>query len=146
MYIYIYICIYICIQLPCGPIPATVSGMGPKATKTNQNRHHELSKKHQKLMPGGVPEALGGGLGTILAARGAPEVSQGRPETKKSRKRTSQPPPGTQLGGQILTFRRFCWSFSYCFFECRFERPPGPILNGLAEVLQRFLNMFFIIF
>ena len=70
------------IQLPCGPAPASAPGMGPKTTKTTKNRHTQLSKKHKKLRPAGVPEALGGGLGTILT----PKVSQGRPETKKCRK------------------------------------------------------------
>ena len=78
---------YICIQLPCGPVPATVPGMGGKTTKTTKNKcarngtqnekifqkmHQKLRKNHQKLRPGGVPEALGGGLGTILAPKGVP--------------------------------------------------------------------------
>ena len=44
-------------------------------------------------MPGGVPEVLGGGLGTIATPGGAPEVSQGRPELTQCRKLTSRPPP-----------------------------------------------------
>ncbi len=50
-----------------------------------------MTTNHQKLRFGGVPEALGGGLGTILAPRGAPGVSQGRPEPKKSPKVRSFP-------------------------------------------------------
>ena len=129
--------IWIYIQLPCGPIPATVPGMGPKATKTTQNRHQKLSKNHQKLMPGGVPEALGGGLGTILV----PGAPQRCPRDARRRKRVENGlgdhPPRDQLGCQIRTFRRFCESFSSCFFECRFGRPPGSILSGFGKVFRK---------
>ena len=47
------------------------------------NNHQQMTQNHKQIRFGGVPEALGGGLGTILAPRGAPGVSQGRPEPKK---------------------------------------------------------------
>ena len=58
------------IQLLCGPAPPTVPGISPKTTESTKNR------RQQKLRPGGVPEGLGKGLGTILGSRGAQEVSQ----------------------------------------------------------------------
>ena len=54
-----------------------------KATTTTKNGHRQFIENHEKLMPRGVPEALGGCLGTILAPRGAPEGSKGRLEPKK---------------------------------------------------------------
>ena len=51
---------------------------------TNYRKNPQTNYKNRvKLKPRGVPETLGGGLGTILAAGGAPEVSQGRPQPKK---------------------------------------------------------------
>ena len=89
------------IQLPCGPIPATVPGIGPKATKTTQNMHQKLSKHHQKLKPGGVPEPLGGGLGTILAPKGASDVPRDARTRKSLKTENLGPPPGAQVGDTI---------------------------------------------
>ena len=98
MYTCIYVCVGIYIQLPCGPAPGTVPGLtgwvadwltdwltGCKTTGTTKRKHQKLCENHQKLRPRGLPEAPGGGLGIILAPRGAPEVSRGRPVTKKCR-------------------------------------------------------------
>ena len=53
-----------------------------KATKTTKNGHHKLTPNHEKLTPGGVPEALGGGLWTISV----PGVPQRGPRDARSRK------------------------------------------------------------
>ena len=98
-------------------------------------------------MPGGVPETLGGGLGTILAPRGAPEVSQGRPETKKSRERTSRPPPqGPSWEAKFGLFVDFVGLFRIVFVECRFGRPPGFILSGFGKVFGEIFEHLFINF
>ena len=53
-----------------------------EATKTTKNKHHKLTQNHEKLTPGGVPEAVGGGLGTISVPGGDP----GCPRDARSRK------------------------------------------------------------
>ena len=98
---------YIYIQLPCGPIPATVPGMGPKTTKNIRKRHQKLSKNHQKLRPGGVPEALGGGLGTILVPKGVP----GTPGDEKVPKTDFATPPRDPVGRPNLDFLSILWVF-----------------------------------
>ena len=111
--------------------PATAPGMGPKTTKTTKNRYHKLSKNQIKLRPGGVPEGLGGGLGTILTPKSVP----GTPGDEKVPKIDfATPPPGTQLEVKFGFFVDFVGFFSYCFFECRFGRPPGGLLSGFGEV------------
>ena len=57
-------------------------------------------------------------------------------DEKESKTDFAIPPPGTQLGSKILTFCRFSLSFFYCFFECRFGRPPGVILGGFGKVFR----------
>ena len=136
-----YLHIYIYIQLPCGPIPATVPGMGPKTTKNIRKRHQKLSKNHQKLRPGGVPEALGGGLGTILAPKGVP----GTPGDEKGRKRTSyNPPQGPSWETKFGLFVDSVGLFSSRFFDCRFGRFPGRILSGFGEVFGQIFEYFFV--
>ena len=90
-------------------------------------------------MPGGVPEALGRGLGTILV----PRVVRRR---KRLENGLGGPPPRDPVGEQISTFCRFCGAFSCCFFECRFGRSPGSILSGFGEVFKEIFDHFFIIF
>jgi len=87
-------------------------------------------------MPGGVPEALGRGLGTILVPRGAQR-------RKSAENGLEDPPPRDPVGQQFLTFYRFCESFSCCFFECRFGRRPGPILSGFGDVFGEIFEHFF---
>ena len=53
-----------------------------KATTTTKNGRQKLTENHEKLTPGGVPEALGGGLGTISVPGGDP----GCPRDARSRK------------------------------------------------------------
>ena len=91
------------------------------------------------MTPRGVPEALGGGLGTILV----PRVARRR---KRPENGLGDPPPRDPVGEQILTFCRFCGAFSCCFFECRFGRSLGPILSGFGEVFKEIFEHFFIIF
>ena len=139
LYVYIHIFPYSNIQLPCGPIPATVPGMGPKTTKTIQKRHQKFSKNHQKLTPGGVPEALGGGLGTILAPKGVP----GTPgDEKKSKTDEFAPPPAPSWETKFGLFVDFGGLFSHRFFDCRFGRFPGRISSGFGVFLDTFLNIF----
>ena len=135
-----YMYIYIYIQLPCGPIPATVPGMGPKATKTIQNRHQKLSKNHKKLMPGGVPEALGGGLGTILAPRGARR-------RKRVKNRTWRPPPqGPSCEAKFGLFVDFVSLFSNCFLSVVFEGFRVRFYVDLGRFFKGFLNIFLLNF
>ena len=90
-------------------------------------------------MPGGFLEALGGGLGTILVPRGARR-------RKRAENGLGDPPPRHPVGEQILTFCRFCGSFSCCFFECRFGRPPGPILSGFGKVFKDIFEFVLMVF
>ena len=91
------------------------------------------------MTPGGVPETLVGSLGTILV----PRVARRR---KRAENGLGDPPPRDPVGEQILTFCRFCGSFSCCFFECRFGRRPGPILSGFGEVFKEIIEHVFMIF
>ena len=81
--------------------------MGPKTTKTIQKRHQKFSKNHQKLTPGGVPEALGGGLGIILAPEGVPET----PRDEKVPKTDFATPPRDPVGIPISNFLSILWVF-----------------------------------
>ena len=101
------------IQLPCGPIPATVPGIGPKTTKTIQNRYQKFSKNHTKLMPGGVPETLGEVLG--------PFWHQGAPEDKRLKNGLGDPPPRDPVVKPNYDFLRFRGSFSCCFLSVVLE-------------------------
>ena len=53
-----------------------------KATTTTKNGRQKLTENHEKLTPGGVPEALGGGLWTISVSG----VPQRGPRDARSRK------------------------------------------------------------
>ena len=62
-----------------------------QATKTIKNGHHKLTKNHCKLTPGGgVPEALGGGPGTI-SGPGVTQDVPGTPGAEKVMKSSSFP-------------------------------------------------------
>ena len=67
-------------------------------------------------------------------------------DEKDSKTDLEDPPPRDPVGEQISTFCRFCGAFSCCFFECRFGRRPGPILNGFGEVFREIVEYVFMIF
>ena len=81
-------------------------------------------QKSSKIEVRGVPEALGGGLGTILAPRGAPGVSQGRSDPKKLPKVRSNPvrspPRGLPKMVDFRYFSDFRVVFLKMFFGCVF--------------------------
>ena len=89
-----------------GRVPTQVRSWkndGKSYRKNNQNHpkiDDESSEIHLKLRSGGVLEALGRGLGPILAPKGAPR-------TNNRQKVTSSTPPGTILEAQIDTFPMF---------------------------------------
>ena len=106
---------------------------GPQNEKIFQKRHQKLKKNHQKLRPGGVLEALGGGLGTILAPKGVP----GTPGDEKVPKTDfATPPQGPSWETKFGLFVDFVGLFSCRFFGCRFGRPLGTILSGFGEVFR----------
>jgi hypothetical protein len=120
-------------------VPQGSKKTNPQSNNNYQKRRPKLTGNHEKVTPGGVPEALGGGLGTILV----PRVARRR---KRPENGLGDPPPRDPVGEQILTFCRFCGAFSCCFFECRFGRSPGSILSGFGEVFKEIFEHFFIIF
>ena len=61
---------------------------------TTKRGRQKLIENDEKLTPGRVPEALGGGLGTILV----PRVARRR---KRPENGLGDPPPGTQLGSKF---------------------------------------------
>ena len=75
MHIYIHICllvyIYTCVSLSLY-ISSCPAGQPPPPRQEWVPKRQKLAKttSKQKLMLGGVPEALGGGLGTILTPKG----------------------------------------------------------------------------
>ena len=82
---------------------------------------------------GGVPEALGGGLGTILVPKGVP----GTPGDEKVPKTDFVTPlQGPSWETKFGLFVDFVGLFSSRFFDCRFGRPPGTILSGFGEVFK----------
>ena len=63
---------------------------GPQNDKNYTKQGQQMSKNHTKLMPGGVPEALGKVLGPFWPP-GAPGDENG------VKNGLGDPPPGTQL-------------------------------------------------
>ena len=127
-YIHIYIFTYVhisiythYIQFSCGPIPATVPGMGPKTRKSSKKGITNLVKIIKNWGPEGSRRLLGEVLGPFWH----PRVSQGRPDTKKCWNRNSRTPPGAQLGDQIRTFCRYWRSFFPSFFWLSFWEVSG---------------------
>ena len=95
IYIYIYVCIYIYISscpagylrhraycVLCSGVAKAQRKQTHKATTTTKNGRHKLTENHEKLTPGGIPEALGGGLWTISVSG----VPQRGPRDARSRK------------------------------------------------------------
>ena len=114
---------------------------GPQNEKIFQKRHQKLNKNHQKLRPGGVPEALGGGLGTILAPKGVP----GTPRHEKVLKPEQyDPPPGPSWETKFGLVVDFGGVFSHRFFDCRFGRFPGRILSGFGAVFGEIFEYLFV--
>ena len=69
------------------------------------------------MTPGVVPEALGGGPGTIVTPKGVP----GTPgDEKVSKMDFATPPQGLGWETKFELFVNFVGLFSYSFFECRF--------------------------
>ena len=134
---------YIYIQLPCGPspppcllrslffvlcslffvlcslffVPQGSKKTNPQSNNNYQKRHPKLSGDHEKVTPGGLPEALGGGLGTILVPRGA--------RTRKRAENGLEDPPQGPSWETHFDFLSILFVFSCCFFECRFGRVSG---------------------
>ena len=80
-----------------------------------------------------------------MAPRGAPGVSQGRPETKKCRKLTSRPPPLGPVGRPNSDFLSIlAVFFPIVFVDCRFGRFPGRILSGFGEVFGEIFEYLFV--
>ena len=70
-----------------------------------------------------------------MASRGAPEVSQGRPGTKRVEHGLRDPLPRDPVGRPNSDFLSILWAFfRIVFVECRLRKPPGPILGGFGEV------------
>ena len=105
-----------------------------KATKNTKNGHQKLIQNHEKLTPGGVPEALGGGLGTILAPGGDPGCPRDARSRKSDEKFVISPfvphfsgPPKSHIFG--------IFSISVVFlgdvFRKRFWKASGHILQRI---------------
>ena len=120
-------------------VPQGSKKTNPQSNNKYQKRRPKLTENHEKVTPGGVPEARGGGLGTILV----PRVVRRR---KRLENGLGGPPPRDPVGEQISTFCRFCGAFSCCFFECRFGRSPGSILSGFGEVFKEIFERFLLFF
>lgn len=137
---------FVLLQLPCGPAPrhrARNGRLRVHSWKICGGTPRKLFRNHHTLRPGGVPEALGGRLGTTLAPRGAPSVCQGRQDTKKVENgNLRNPPHGPSWETKFEHFVAFVGLFSYRFLIV--------VLGGLRlqfEVdLGRSLGRFLIIF
>ena len=129
--------IYIYIQLPCGPspppcllrslffvlcssffVPQGSKKTNPQSNNNYQKRRPKLSENHEKVTPGGVPEALGGGLGTILV----PRVARRR---KRSENGLGDPPPQGPGWGANFDFLLILWCFFLLFFWVSFWKEFG---------------------
>ena len=75
-------------------VPQGSKKTNPQSNNNYQKRRPKLTENHEKVTPGGVPEALGGGLGTILV----PRVARRR---KRPENGLGDPPPGTRLGSKF---------------------------------------------
>ena len=78
-------------------VPQGSKKTNPQSNNNYQKRRPKLTENHEKVTPGGVPEALGGGLGTILV----PRVARRR---KRPENGLGDPPPGTRLGSKFRLF------------------------------------------
>ena len=116
------------IQLPCGPspppcllrslffvlcslffVPQGSKKTNPQSNNNYQKRRPKLTENHEKVTPGGVPEALGGGLGTILV----PRVARRR---KRPENGLGDPPPQGPGWGANFDFLSILWCFFLLFF------------------------------
>ena len=94
-----FFCVVCCLLfrcLLCAPfylleMPNIYEQKHKKTSKNHSKIHRTFTKNHQKWRFGEVPEGLGRGFEAILAPRGAPGVSQERPEAKKCSKFCSFP-------------------------------------------------------
>ena len=92
-----------------------------------------------------VPEALGGGLGNIVASRGAPRVFQGRPEPKKLPKvgsfRVCSPFRGPPTIVNFQYVFSICVVFCCgCFSEAVFEGLRAQFLEHLGMISVLFFG------
>ena len=117
-----------------------------KATTTTKNGRHKLTENHEKLTPGGVPEALGGGLWTISVS-GVPQRGPRDARSRKSDEKfvhSSLLPcflgtPKSYIFG-MFRFRVVFWGM---FFGSGFWRPPGTIFKGFGGGFRGVFSCFF---
>ena len=109
----------------------------PKQQKTQPDKYQKVIKIIENWSSG-----LGAGLGTIVAPRGTPWVSQGRPEPKKLLKVCSFPFPSLFRGHLKMVHFRFGF-FGYCVFCGCF---PGAFFEGLRAPFREDVGVIFNLF
>ena len=90
-------------------VPQGSKKTNPQSNNNYQKRRPKLTENHEKVTPGGVPEALGGGLGTILV----PRVARRR---KRPENGLGGPPPQGPGWGANFDFLSILWCFFLLFF------------------------------
>ena len=90
-------------------VPQGSKKTNPQSNNKYQKRRPKLTENHEKVTPGGVPEALGGGLGTILV----PRVARRR---KRPENGLGDPPPQGPGWGANFDFLSILWCFFLLFF------------------------------
>ena len=93
-------------------------------------------------MPREVPEALGGGLGTIVAPKDVP----GTPGHEQMSKRSMLDPPRDPVGIQNSDFLSIPWVLFPIVSDCCFGRSSGQFLKRFGEVCKDIFDYFVMIF
>ena len=99
-------------------VPQGSKKTNPQSNNNYQKRRPKLTENHEKVTPGGVPEALGGGLGTILV----PRVARRR---KRHENGLGDPPPQGPGWGANFDFLSILWCFFLLFFWVSFWKESG---------------------
>ena len=99
-------------------VPQGSKKTNPQSNNNYQKRRPKLTENHEKVTPGGVPEARGGGLGTILV----PRVARRR---KRRENGLGDPPPRDPVGRPNLDFLSILRSCFFCFFWLSFWEVSG---------------------